>query len=118
MRGSMLAGLAEGNRAMAHQITFTDDEYEALAAAAAARGQPIEALVRETLAERFPTMRGDQSHAHDALVEAMQGAGHLVSVPTRVPDTPTEAAERHRLAHSITPGKLASDMVIEDRGPR
>jgi hypothetical protein len=118
MYNSMPDGLTKGYVYMVHQITLSDDEYEALAAAAAARGQPVEALVREALAERFPTMRSGQPHAHDALVEVMQRAGHLGSVPTRIPDTPEEAAERRRLAHSITPGKLASDIVIEDRGPR
>lgn len=103
---------------MAHQITLTDDEYEALAAAAAVRGQSIEALVRERLAERFPAVRDSQSQTHDSLIAAMLAAGHLVSVPTRIPDTPEEAAERERLAQTITPGKLASDIVIEDRGPR
>lgn len=103
---------------MSHQITLTDEEYEALAAAAAARGEPVEALVREALAERFPAMRGAMPQVHDRLIEAMWRAGHLSSVPTRIPDTPEEAAERERLAKSITPGKLASDMVIEDRGPR
>lgn len=103
---------------MAHQITLTDDEYEALAAAAAARRQPVEALVREVLAERFPALRGAQPQAGDALIEAMWRAGHLVSAPTRIPDTPEEAAERERLAQPAAPGKLASDIIIEDRGPR
>ena len=103
---------------MSHQITLTDDEYEALAGAAAARGQPIEELVRETLAERFPAMRGSQPPTRDSFIEAMWRAGHLSSVPTRIPDTPVEAAERERLAKAIAPGKLASEMIIEDRGPR
>ena len=103
---------------MSHQITLTDDEYEALAAVAAARGEPVEALVRETLAERFPTLRGAQPQLHGGLAEVMWRAGHLSNLASREPDTPEIAAERQRLAKSITPGTLASDMVIEDRGPR
>lgn len=41
-----------------------------------------------------------------------------VTIETRIPDTPEEAVERERLAQTIAPGKLASDIVIEDRGPR
>ena len=102
---------------MSHQITLSDDEYEALKAAATALGQPVEALVRETLAERFPTLRGSLPQERGGLVEAMWRAGHLSSVPTRIPDTPEEAAERERLAKTIAPGKLASEIIIEDRGP-
>ncbi|HEX6798941.1 MAG TPA: ribbon-helix-helix protein, CopG family [Ktedonobacterales bacterium] len=103
---------------MSHQITLTDDEYEALAEAAAARGQPVEELVREMLAERFPAVQSNSPQPHGSLVEAMWHAGHLSNLAPRTPDTPEVAAERKRLAGSITPGKLASEMVIEDRGPR
>ncbi len=89
---------------MSHQITLTDDEYEA--------------LVREALAERFPSIRSNSPQVRDALIEAMWRAGHLSSVPTRIPDTPEEAEERERLSKTIAPGKLASEIVIEDRGPR
>lgn len=38
--------------------------------------------------------------------------------PRNVPDTPEEAAERERLARLFGGGKPASEIVIEDRGPR
>jgi hypothetical protein len=38
--------------------------------------------------------------------------------PRNVPDTPEEAAERGRLANRLGQGKPASEIIIEDRGPR
>ena len=57
-------------------------------------------------------------HYTDPLVAAMLAAGHLASLPSLVPDSPEEAAERERLAEPAAPGPLASDLVIQDRGPR
>lgn len=38
--------------------------------------------------------------------------------PHNIPVTPEEAAERGRLAHRLGQGKPASEIIIEDRGPR
>lgn len=84
---------------MNHRITLTDDDYEALA-------------------ERFPAIKSSSPQRDDEFIEAMWRAGHLSSVATRIPDTPEEAAERERLARTIAPGKLASEIITEDRGPR
>jgi hypothetical protein len=40
------------------------------------------------------------------------------NIPTDEPDTPEEAAERERLAQLFGQGKPASEIVIDDRGPR
>lgn len=42
----------------------------------------------------------------------------IENIPTDEPDTPEEEAERQRLARLFGQGKPASEMVIEDRGPR
>lgn len=85
--------------------------HEQVAALAGRQGQPVEAVIAQALAEMV-------RRAPDPLVVYMQRAGHVRDIPTGEPDTPEIAAERERLARSIMPGKLASEMVIEDCGPR
>lgn len=104
---------------MAHQITLSDEEYEALSVVAAQRGQPVETLVHEALAERYavPRPAGDRRRI-DPLVAYMARQGHVRGIPTEDADTPEIRAARERLARSVMPGMSASDMVLEDRGPR
>lgn len=104
---------------MAYSITLTDEEYTALAAEAAARGTTVEALVHQALAERAkaPTSNKRQM-TDDEFEELLYRKGFITRIPDRRPDTPEEEVEREELANSAIPGKMASDMVIEDRGPR
>ncbi len=91
---------------MAHQITLSDDEYAALAAASTRTGASIEELVHQAIAARFPTPG------------PVKQIGSY-SYPTGEPLTPEELAEMERLAQEIGPDRpWASEMVIEDRGPR
>lgn len=91
---------------MAHQITLTDDEYAALAAASTRIGASIEELVHQAIAARFPT------------------PGPIKQIgsyfyPTGEPDTAEDEAEEEELARILGPEEpWLSDMVIEDRGPR
>ncbi|HEY7976226.1 MAG TPA: hypothetical protein VID72_12840 [Ktedonobacterales bacterium] len=106
---------------MAYTITLTDEEYAALAAVAAERGQPIEALVHEALAERYARRDAEGATTPpqaDPLVAYMLRIGHIRQASTGAADTPAERAERARLAASVAPGELASDMTLDDRGPR
>lgn len=105
---------------MAYTITLSDDEYATLATAAARRGLPIEALVHEALAARFADGEAgaEASTPTDPLITYMLHEGHIHQAPTGVADTPAERAERERLAACARPGKLASEMTLEDRGPR
>lgn len=96
---------------MGHTITVPDELYEQVAALAERQGQPVEEVVAQALVEMV-------RRAPDPLVLYMQRAGHVRDIPTGEPDTPEIAAERERLLRSIMPGKLASEMVVEDRGPR
>ena len=102
---------------MAYQITLTDEEYTALAAAAEARGESIEALAHAAFEQVYAPLERAQDHV-DPLAEYMYKKGHLLSLPDGQPDTPEEEAELEELANSIGPGKPASEIVIEDRGPR
>lgn len=91
---------------MAHQITLTDEDYAALAAAAKILGTSVNELLHQAIAERFP--QGES-------------ASQIVSyrAPTGKPISALEETEMERLAQEIGSEKpWASEMVIEDRGPR
>jgi hypothetical protein len=91
---------------VAYQITLTDEDYTALAAAATRTGDSIEELVHRAIAERFAS-RG----------QAKQIGSY--QHPTGAPITDEEEEEMERLAQEIGPEKpWLSEMVIEDRGPR
>jgi plasmid stability protein len=104
-------------RDMAYQITLTDDEYQRLSAAAAQQGKTIEELVRAALDESYAPWPEPSRHV-DPLAAHMYRNGHLLELPMGEPDTPEEEAELDEIAGRILPGKMASDIVIEDRGPR
>lgn len=103
---------------MAHTITLTDEEYEALAAAAASEGRTVEELVHATLAERLATEGVARTSEPSALIQRLYDDGLILHIPDRRPDTPEEEEELERLATSIRPGKTASDIVSENRGLR
>lgn len=48
---------------MTHQIALTDEEYAALAADAGRRGQSVEDALHAVLAERYPALTDQRSHA-------------------------------------------------------
>lgn len=88
---------------MAHSITLTDEDYAALATAAARTGIAIEELVHQAIAERFPLPEQIGSYRY----------------PTGEPITDEEEEEMERLAQKIgSEHPWASEIVIEDRGPR
>lgn len=107
---------------MAYQITLTPEEYATLSAIAETQGKTIDALVHEALVERFDLDANGATAAEASperrLVEYMYRLGHVANLPRRTPLTPQQRAERERLARSVKPGKMASDIVIEHRGPR
>ena len=91
---------------MAHQITLTDEDYAALSAAATRAGTSINDLLHRTIAERFP-QQGPVPRTGS------------YQYPTGEPLTNAEEAEMERLAQEIGSEKpWASEIVIEDRGPR
>jgi len=44
--------------------------------------------------------------------------GKILNLPTRAPLTAQDTTERERRARLLSGGKPASEIVIEDRGPR
>jgi hypothetical protein len=90
---------------MTYHITLRDEDYAALAAAAARTGAPIEEVLHEMIARQLPAVPSQQigSYSH----------------PSGERLTSEEQAELERLAEEMGSEKpWLSDMVIEDRGPR
>jgi hypothetical protein len=54
---------------MAYQVLLSDEEYAALAKAATTRGQSVEALVHEAVAEKYLAPAAPAQRAQDPLVE-------------------------------------------------
>jgi hypothetical protein len=108
---------------MAHQVTLTlsDDEYQAVAAAAAEAGEPIEALLHEAVARRFTSRPASVSPSQPvsgyALSRYLHSIGFAMNVPTGELDTPEDEAEEEELAQLLSKGKSLTEMIIEDRGP-
>jgi hypothetical protein len=103
-------------------VTITDDEYAELTGEAAKSGKPVEAIVHDILAQRLhtrvqpsPPLQVTSAHT---FTERQYHEGKLLTLPTREPLTEDEAAERERRALLLAGGTSASDMIIEDRGPR
>lgn len=116
---------AGGGASIAHQmsVTVSDEEYAELTAEAAKSGKPVEVIVHDILAQRLhqrlhpgsPPSHGTTSRT---FIEHQYREGKVLALPTREPLTAHEAAERERRALLLAGGTLASDMVIEDLGPR
>lgn len=106
---------------MAHQmiVTLNDDEYAALSTEAARTGKPLESLIHDAVAQQFPPV-ATRAHAptRREIEEYLYREALTENIPTREQDTPEELAERQRLAALFGQGAPASEMVIEDRGPR
>lgn len=106
---------------MAHHMTITlsDDEYVAISAEAAKSGRTVEALLHEAVTQRLLAQAGATPPLTQQELQAfLYREGVVENIPTNEPDTPDEEAERQRLAALFGQGKPASEMVIEDRGPR
>ena len=104
---------------MAHQmmVTLTDQEYQKLVTTATKSGTSPESLLREMIG-RLPSPNEEQ-HAltERELAAKLYREGKLTTLATPYTLTEEDKAERARLARLFASDKLASDMVIEDRGP-
>jgi site-specific recombinase XerD len=106
---------------MAYQliVTLTDAEYAALSAEAEKSGKSLESLLHELLTQHIqPSVSETHRLSSREIQEYLYREGLIEHIPTGQADTPQEEAERKRLAQLFGQGKLASEMVIEDRGPR
>jgi hypothetical protein len=54
----------------------------------------------------------------DIVQDFLYREGVAENIPTNEPDTPDEMVERERLVQLFGQGKPASEIVIDDRGPR
>jgi hypothetical protein len=106
---------------MTYQMTLTlsDEEYAELSRESVRRGTPIEALIHELIArgrnaatQPHPTMTSRE------FLEKQYREGKVANLPSRQALSAEEQAERERLARKLAGGKPASEMAIEDRGPR
>ncbi len=102
---------------MAHQITLSDQEYAALAAAAARSGTDPERLLHDMIQRLQPSSQRKRPWTAREVAERQYHEGKISHVPTRQPLTSEEREARERRARRFAGGKPASEMVIEDRGP-
>lgn len=100
-------------------ITLTDAEYAALAQEAEKNGKPVESLLREVLTQHLhstDTISGTITTRK--IQEYLYREGVIEHLSNYEPISPEEQSERAYLSHLFGQGQPASEMVIEDRGPR
>lgn len=104
---------------MSHQIivNLTDVEYAALALEAAKSGKATESILHELLTRHIRPSSG-HVQTNRRVQEYLYQEGLIDHIASNEPDEEEVENERTRLAHLFAQGKSASEMVIEDRGPR
>ena len=102
---------------MAYQITLSEQDYAALAAAAAKSGTEPEQLLHDMIQRLQTSSQRKRSLTVREIAEKQYREGKISHIPTRQPLTQTEREARERRARRYAGGKSASEMVIEDRGP-
>ena len=102
-------------------ITLSPKERAALEAKAANSGKEIEAIIHEIMAHQLELPVSEEPvnrpMTSQEFMEQQYREGKSINIPTRRLLTEEEEAERRRLSELFSGGKMASDMVIEDRGP-
>ena len=102
---------------MTYQITLSDQEYAALAAAAARSGREPEQFLHDRI-ERLQTSTPiNLPFTTHELAQNQFHEGKISHVPTRQPLSPEEREAREQSARRFGGGKPASEMVIEDWRP-
>lgn len=100
-------------------ITLTDEEYADLVMQSEQRGKPIEVLVHEAIVlQKQTSSLSEHPMTEEEFTEYLYRKRIILHIPTGEPLTPEEDDDRERLAQIFASGKPASEMVIEDRGPR
>ena len=108
---------SRGRISMTYQITLNDQEYAALAAAAAKSGTNPEHLLREMIQRLLISSQRKRPLTAQEIVEKQYLEGKISHIPTRQVLTQEEREARERRARNYAGGKPASEIVIEDRGP-
>lgn len=102
---------------MTYRITLSDQEYAALADAAAKSGSDPEELLHRIILNLQTTSQKKRLLTAKEVAEKQYREGKISHIPTRQPLTPEEREARERRARRFGGGKPASEMVMEDRGP-
>jgi len=102
---------------MTYQIILSEQEYAALAAAAAKSGTEPEQLLHDMIQRLQPSYQSKHPLTVRELAEKQHHEGKISNIPTQQPLTTEEREARERRARHFAGGKPASEMVIEDRGP-
>ncbi len=102
---------------MTYQITLNDQEYAALAAAAAKNGTDPEQLLHEMIQHLQTASQRKRPLTAYEIVEKQYHEGKITHIPTQQQLTQEEREARERRARDYAGGKPASEMVMEDRGP-
>src|SRR5947209_17459809 len=100
---------------MAYQITLSDQEYAALAAAAAQSGTEPEQLLHDMIQRLQTSSQRKRPLTAREVAERQYHEGKISHIPTREPLTQAEREARERRARRFAEGMPASKMVIEDR---
>jgi len=100
-----------------YQITLSDQEYAALAAAAARSGREPEQFLHDMIQRLQPSSQSKRPFTAREIAERQYREGKISHIPTRQSLTREEREARERRARRFAGGKPASEMVIEDRGP-
>ena len=102
---------------MAYQITLSDQEYAALATAAAKSGTEPEQLLHDMIQRLQPSSQRKRPLSAREVAERQYHEGKISHIPTGQPLTHEEREARERRARRFARGKPASEMLIEDREP-
>ncbi len=102
---------------MAYQITLSEQDYAALAAAAVKSGTAPEQLLHDLIQNLQSSSQRNRPVTAREVAERQYHEGKISHVPTRHALTSEEREAREVRARRFAGGKSAADMVIEDRGP-
>jgi hypothetical protein len=107
----------EGGIYMTYEITLSEQEYAALAAAAAKSGTDPEQFLHDMIYHLQSSTQGKRSLTAGEIAERQYHEGKISHIPTRRTLTQAERDAREQRARRFAGEKPASEMVIEDRGP-
>ena len=99
---------------MTYQITLSEQEYAALAAAAAKSGTDPEQFLHDMI-HHLQTSTQERRPLTE-IAERQYHEGKISHIPARQPLTQAEREAREQRARRFAGGKPTSEMVIEDRG--
>lgn len=97
-------------------IQLTDEDYEILDAQSKANGTSIAIEVAKTLQQRLHTKIEPMNNESLTILKQLFDDGFIENIATGEDDSLSDD-ELERIAASFGGGKMASEMVIEDRGP-